>query len=170
MGIPTAQAYLYNAPSGVAGDITRVDESSVEPIMLGNDNATAFGIPLKYSSGKAVPFAGSEAATDFQGVLVREVPGINGDGGEALTSGKPLFTQVQGICVRGYISVICVAGTPVRGGIVYVQITANGGVAVGAFRADGVDSGNAVALTATQAEWASSGKDSNNNAELRIAR
>jgi hypothetical protein len=52
---------------------------------------------------------------------------------------------------------------------VFVQIIANGGVPVGAFRADD-DGSNAIELTATQAEWASDGKDADGNAELRIAR
>lgn len=170
--IPTAQAYTYQAPAGVPGDITRVDESSVEPAMLVAHSGTfaqAYGIPMKYVSGGIQQFSGSEAATDFCGVLVRQAPGIS-DSGDDLTGNIPNAVQVQGLIVRGYVNVLCVAGTPARGGVVYVQVTANGGVNVGDFRADGTDSGNAVALTLTQASWAADGKDADNNAELRIAR
>lgn len=166
-------SYTFQAPNGVAGDITRTDESNVEPAMLVANSGTfasAFGIPMKYVAGGIQQFTGSEAATAFAGVLVREAPGIGGSGSDTSFSDSPYTAQLQGLCVRGYISVVCVAGTPARGGVVYVQVTANNGVAVGAFRADGTDSGNAVALTATQAEWASDGVDATLNAELRIAR
>lgn len=172
MTLPVAQAYLYNAPSGVPGDITRVDESSVEPIMFAaGQTPSDFGLGLVYNgSGLAIIPTVANAATDFQGVLVREVPQIDGGNGNALTGTNPNTTVPNGICTRGYVSVVCAAGTPVRGGVVYLQLVANGGVNPGQFRADGTNSGNAVALTATQAEWASNGLDASNNAELRIAR
>ena len=166
-------AYLYQAPNGVPGDITRVDESNVEPAMLIAQTdvfAQAFGIPMKYVTGGIAQFTGSEAATAFAGVLVREVPGISGSLDQGLTDNVPYAKVPQGLCVRGYVSVVCAVGTPARGGVVYIQVTANGGIAVGAFRADGTDSGNAVALTATQAEWATDGVDADKNAELRIYR
>lgn len=166
-------SYLFEAPNGVPGDITRTDESNVEPAMLVANAgvfASAYGIPMKYVSGGIQQFSGSEAATVFAGVLVREVPGIGGSGSDSSFADAPYSSVPQGLCVRGYVSVVCVAGTPARGGVVYVQVTANNGVAVGAFRADGTDSGNAVALTATQAEWATDGVDASLNAELRIAR
>jgi len=167
-------SYLYQAPAGVPGDITRTDETNVEPAMLvatgGGVFAQAFGIPVKYVSGGIQQFnGGAEAATAFAGVLVRQAPGISGNALSGFSDTIPNPDQVQGLAVRGYVSVVCASGTPARGGTVYVQIIANGGVAVGAFRADS-DGGNAVALTATQAEWASDGKDADGNAELRIAR
>lgn len=169
-------AYLFQAPTGIPGDITRTDETNVEPAMLvavSSVFAQAFGIPMKYTTGGIQQFnGGAETKADFAGVLVREVPGISGNitSDTSLSAAVPNPDQPQGLAVRGYVSVLCVAGTPARGGVVYVQIAANGGVAVGAFRADGTDSGNAVALDAVQAEWANTGKDADNNAELRIAR
>lgn len=170
-------AYLFQAPSGIPGDITRTDETNVEPAMLiaaSTVFAQAFGIPMKYVAGGIQQFnGGAETKASFAGVLVREVPGIAGSNASdaALDGGTPNPDQPQGLAVRGYIAVICAgASAPARGGTVYVQITANGGVAVGSFRADGTDSGNAVALDAVQAEWANDGRDASNNAELRIAR
>lgn len=173
MSIPSSQAYLYQADNGVPGDITRTDESNIEPAMLIAHSGTfaqAFGIPMKYVAGGIQQFSGSEAATDFAGVLIREVPSISGNTNQGLTDNIPYPSQVQGFMVRGYVSVLCAVGTPTRGGVVYVQVTSNAGVLPGAFRADGTDSGNAVALTATQAEWATDGVDANKNAELRIYR
>lgn len=170
-----APAYLFQAPTGIPGDITRTDETNVEPIMLvavSTVFAQAFGIPLKYVSGGAQQFnGGAETKAAFAGVLVREVPSISGsNASDASFDGTvPNPDQPQGMAVRGYVSVKCASGTPARGGVVYIQIIANGGVAVGAFRADS-DGGNAVALDAVQAEWATDGKDADGNAELRIAR
>jgi hypothetical protein len=165
-------SYLFQAPNGVPGDVTRTDESNVEPAMLVAASGvfpSAFGIPMKYVSGGIQQFTGSEAATAFAGVLIREVPAIGGSGSDTSFGGSPYSPVPVGLCVRGYVSVVCAAGTPARGGTVYVQVTADS-VAVGAFRADGTDGGNAVALTAAQAEWASDGVDAFGNAELRIAR
>lgn len=168
-----APSYLYQAPAGVPGDVTRVDESNVEPAMLvavASVFVQAYGSPMKYNGGGISQFASGDVATVFAGVLVREVPSIAGNTLQGFDDTVPNPDQPQGFLVRGYVNVKCVAGTPVRGGTVYIQSVANGGVAVGAYRADGTDGGNAVALTATQATWASNGKDADNNAELRVAR
>ncbi len=164
-------AYLYQAPTGVAGDVTRVDETNVEPAMLvavSTVFAQAFGIPMKYVTGGISQFnGGAETAADFAGILVREVPSISGSTAQGLTDNVPNSETVQGLAVRGYVNVKCVAGTPVRGALVYVQIIANGGVAVGAFRASS-DTSNTIQLT--NVTWATDGKDADNNAEVRIAR
>ncbi len=173
------QAYLKQAPVGFAGDITRADESSVEPAMLnkvGGVFPDAFGLGVKYgTNGVQVP--AGDSATAFAGILVREVPSISGALADDNTQGpgSPLGTQVQGLLVRGYCTVVCAAGTPSRGGVVYWQVTTNNGVEAGSFRADGTDSANAVALTATQAEWATDGvgpdgQGNTNIAEIRVAR
>lgn len=165
-------AYLKQAPTGIPGDITRTDETNVEPAMLialSTVFADQFGIGMKYVTGGIQQPAG-DAATAFAGVLIREVPSIGGPGSDTSYNASPNSVQPQGLAVRGYVSVLCVAGTPVRGAAVYWQVTTNGSIKAGQFRADGTDSGNAVLLTAAQAEWASDGMDANNNAELRIAR
>lgn len=166
-------AYLYNAPAGVAGDITRVDETSVEParlIAVSAVYAQAYGIPMKYATGGISQIASGDAATVFAGILARTAPEISGNANQGFDNTIPNPETIQNFVVRGYVSVKCVVGTPARGGVVYMQSVANGGVAVGAFRADGTDSGNAVALTLAQASWSVDGKDSDNNAEIRVAR
>lgn len=168
-------AYLFKAPNGVPGDITRVDESNVEPAMLvaaSSVYAQRFGIPMKYVTGGIQQFnGGAETPASFAGVLVREVPAQAGTAAsdESFDAVVPNPETPKGLCVRGYISVKCVSGTPARGGAVFIQTVANGGVGVGDFRTDD-DGSNAIELTAAQATWASDGKDSDNNAELRIAR
>lgn len=169
-------AYLFNAPAGFAGGVTRPDESNIEPAMLIAASTvfpSVFGIPVKYVAGGIQQFnGGAETAPLFAGILIREVPGIGTTTSDADLNGggapNPLLPQ--GLLVRGYCSVVVAVGTPARGGVVYVQIIANGGVGVGSFRADGTDSGNAIALTAAQAEWASDGVDANLVGEVRVAR
>lgn len=166
-------AYIYSAPAGVAGDISRPDESNVEPAMLVAASgvfATAYGIPVKYVTGGIQQFSGSESATDFAGILIREVPGISGDAAnQGLDNDAPYAKVPQGLCVRGYVTVKCTQGTPARGGVVYVRVTASGMKNIGDLEATSDTSLN-VALSATQAEWATDGKDAFNNAEIRIAR
>ena len=164
-------AYLYSAPAGVPGDVTRVDESNVEPAKLvaaSSVYAQSFGIPMKYVSGGIQQFnGGAEVPGDFAGVLVREVPSISGNALSGFSDNIPNPNALQGLLVRGYIAVKCVSGTPARGGAVYVQTVANGGVAVGDFRTTD-DGSNAILLE--NVTWAVDGKDANNNTELRVAR
>lgn len=165
-------SYLYTAPSGVPGDITRVDETNVEParlIAISSTYAQAFGIPMKYATGGISQIAAADAASVFAGVLVREVPSISGNTLQGFDDTVPNPNQVNGLAVRGYVSVKCKVGTPARGGIVYMRVEADIGKLVGDFEANS-DTTKSVALTAAQATWASDGKDSDNNAELRIAR
>lgn len=165
-------AYLYQAPAGIPGDITRVDESNVEPavlVALSGVFAQRFGEAMRYVAGGIQQFTTSLTAADFAGVLVREVPAISGSTSQGLTDNVPNSEAVQGLLVRGYISVKCTAGTPARGGIVYVRIVSATDRPIGAFEAAS-DSGNSVALSSTQATWSCDGKDADGNAELRVAR
>lgn len=164
-------AYLYNAPSGVEGDITRPDESNVEPAMLvaaSSVFAQKFGIPMVYVAGGISQYISSNTAAQFAGVLIREVPAISGSVTAGFTDNIPNSEAPQGLCVRGYVSVKCVLGTPARGGIVYIRVTASTGHVIGDF--DATTDADNVALSLTQASWACDGKDSDNNAEIRIAR
>lgn len=165
-------AYLTQAPVGIPGDVTRTDETNVEQLKFTEANCPAvFGFPYVFAAGVPAKFGASNVAADFAGVLVREVPGIAGTAAsdETFNGSVPYYKQVLGGAVRGYVSVKCASGTPARNGIVYIQVVASGGVAVGEFRADS-DGANSVALSNTQASWESNGKDSDSNAELRIAR
>ncbi|MDH4163318.1 MAG: hypothetical protein OEW15_11615 [Nitrospirota bacterium] len=170
--IPSPQAYTYQAPAGVPGDITRVDESNVEPAMLvavADVFAQSFGIGMVYNGAGISQVGFGTTAAQFAGVLVRQAPGISSNS-DALTGNIPNPVQVQGLCVRGYVNVLCVYGTPARGGVVYLRVNSSvNNTQVGTFDATS-DSTDNVALSLTQASWASSGKDANNNAELRIAR
>lgn len=167
-------AYLFQAPNGIPGDITRTDESNVEPAMLvalASVFAQSFGVAMRYVSGGIQQWTTGLTKADFAGVLVREVPSISGsNASDASFDGTVPNSDVpNGLLVRGYVTVKCTAGTPARGGVVYVRIVSATGRPIGAFEADS-DSSNSVALDAVQAEWASDGVDADGNAELRVAR
>jgi hypothetical protein len=165
-------AYLYQAPNGVIGDITRVDESNVEPaqlVALSSVYAQVFGAAMRYVTGGIQQWTTGLTKADFAGVLVREVPSISGNSNSGLNDTVPNPDAVQGLLVRGYVNVKCTAGTPARGGTVYVRIVSATDRPIGAFEASS-DSSNSVALDAAQATWASDGVDADGNAELRIAR
>ncbi len=166
-------AYTYQAPAGVPGDITRPDLSAVEPAMLVAATgvyAQKFGIPMKYVSGGIQQYnGGAETEASFAGLLIREVPSISGNNNQGFTDTVPNPDQLQGLLTRGYASVFCARGTPVRGTAVFIQIVANGGVAVGEICATD-DSTNAIEQTSPRVEWASDGKDGDGNAEIRIVR
>jgi hypothetical protein len=156
-------AYLYNAPALTKGSVSRVEDSIIEPIQLGTPTATAFGIPVKISSGKAIPFAGAEVAGDLYGILVREVPRISSE----TNADAPTAGQITGVAVSGYVGVVCSDGTPARGGAVYIRVVAAGPKLVGDFEAV-ADGANSVLIP--NLVWASEGRDTANGnlAEIRI--
>lgn len=165
-------SYLYQAPSGVPGDVTRVDESNVEPAFLITPFPSNFGVAMKYVAGGVTPMVAADAASVFAGVLARAVPGISqSNASEAVNTFQPNQLEVNGLCTRGYMNVVVNAGTPVRGANVYIVQTASSGHPAGAFETTS-NSGNNVALTGTivgNVTWASDGVDSFGNAEIRIA-
>jgi hypothetical protein len=181
--IPTPQAFLYQAPTGVPGDIVSSGETNVEPAMLVASGSPsvfpqAFGIPVQYAEGPGgsagitgtgvTQWQASVAASAFAGVLVREAPGISGNFAQDLNDTTPNPNVPQGLAVRGYVSVLCPLGTPVRGGVVYICNATGGPGNIGDFQA--VSNSYNVALSSTQAEWAIDGTDANFNTTIRIAR
>lgn len=154
---------MYRTFSGVAGNITRQLECTVENGFLNSAKpCLKFGVPVKLVSGKFEPIEASGTAADFKGILVRTAPGISG----SLTDpDAPNVAVPQGIMRRGYAAVVCTIGTPVRGGIVYMRVVAGSGKNIGDFEAT-ADGANNVALTGV--EWAVSNKDANNIAEIFI--
>lgn len=158
---------LYRASSGVAGDVTRPDNTVVESGLLNASAApTAFGAPVKLVSGKFEKIASGDAATVFAGILSRIAPSIAGDLVQTFAGGTPNADAVQGIVVKGYVNVVCTQGTPARGGQVYMRITADTGKLVGDLET-AADAGKCVALSGVT--WAVDGKDASNVTEIRIA-
>jgi hypothetical protein len=160
-------SFLYRAPSGVAGDVTRPDNTIVEPGLLNAAQApTAFGAPVKVVNGKFEKIAASDTAAVFYGILSRIAPSIAGDTAQTFADGTPNVESVQGIVRKGYVNVLCKQGTPARGGQVFMRVVAATGKAVGDLEAT-ADGANSVALSGVT--WAVDGKDASNVTEIRIA-
>lgn len=158
-------AYLKNAPAGVVGDVTRLQNSIVEPVMQGSQ-FSGYGLPFKFNgSGKAVPIEAGDTAASFKGILVRMVPSIGGNSAQGLNDTIPNLESVQGRLVEGYANVQCKVGTPVKGGTVYMRVVAAAPKAIGDFEATS-DSTNSVALVGV--EWAVNGKDADNITEIYV--
>ena len=158
-------AILYNAPAGVPGDVTRLDETLVVPELLG-EAFTAFGVPYKYNgSGKAINIAAMDTAAAFKGIISRSVPSQSGNLTQGYNDAIPNVEATAGGVRRGYVNVLCKVGTPVKGGIVYMRVVADSPKAIGDLEATS-DSTNSVALSGV--EWGVNGKDASNITELYI--
>lgn len=164
-------SYLYSAPAGVIGDVSRPDESNVEPAFLITPFPANYGVAMINAVGGITPYAGG-AASGVAGLLVRAAPGISqSSANEAVNAFQPNQSEVQGMMVRGYATVFVNAGVPVRGQPVYIVQTASGGHVIGQFETT-ANAGNNIALSGTivgNFTWASDGVDAFGNAEIRIA-
>lgn len=145
-------AILYRAPAGVAGDVTRPDDTVVEPAFIADGETLQYGDPVKMENGKIVKAEGTDG---FYGVLSRVVPSESGDLGQTYADGTPNPAQVQGVVVEGYVLVKVASGDPQRGKC--PQIGATG------FYGNATDDIQNI-------HWASEGKDENGLAELRIGK
>lgn len=163
-------SYLKQAPVGFEGSVSRPDYTQVEPAMLvavSSVYAPKYGLPMVLVNGGMSQWGAGNVAADFAGVLVRSVPQIGGLAADdtALDGATPWPSQVQNLLKKGYCTVKCGAGTPARGGPVYVAVDTNGGATIGDFQATANGAHN-VALTGVV--WAADGKDANNIAEIRV--
>ena len=170
-------SYLYQSPSGVPGDVTRADDSNVEPVTLVSPFPANYGLPMKYAAGSGgapegvTPMVAADTAAVFCGVLTRQAPAISGsNSNESFFTDQPNPVQIQGLCIRGYVSVLVNAGSPVRGAVVGVVQTASAGHPAGSFEV--ATTGNNIPLTGTlvgNVTWAADGVDTNGFGEVRIA-
>lgn len=165
-------AYLFHAPTGIPGDVTRPDVSNVEPITLVSPFPANYGLPMQYASGSqgtgCTSIITAAGASGFAGVLTRSYPAISQSStNEAVFTQQPNQSEVQGLCVRGYVSVVCQVGTPVRGTPVYVCTTTQTGHVVGAFEASS-NAYNTILTGEALVTWAADGVDAYGNAEIRI--
>jgi hypothetical protein len=130
-------AYTYRMPSGIPGDLSRQTPRTIENSIL-NSSLTfpSYGVPGKLASGKFVPIAGGEVASDIRGFLLRPFPTQGVNASDALGTAVPATSGIANILRRGYCFVKNNAGTPASRGQVYVRTAnASGGKPIGGIEA-----------------------------------
>ena len=167
----TPTAILYVANSGIPGDLDATQMTAVESwILNASTPPTAFGSPVKRVTNSGVTtisiIQSGDTAADFYGILSRSAPTVAG-GNTIINNGQPNPGTVSGVVIGGpgYVLVACTIGTPVRGGAVYMRVTASGPALVGDLEATS-DSPDNVLLT--NVVWALDNKDSNNTTAVRV--
>jgi hypothetical protein len=157
-----SNAYLYRMPSGIPGDVSRKLDSTIDTQFFSSSLPFAsYGIPVKLSSGNVVPFAAADVAASLFGFLVRPYPTQGAK--EPIGTAVPPTYGAANVLRRGWMTVQCNAGTPAKGGIVYVRIdTPSGAKVVGGIEAAS-DTTHNVALTGVT--FTNAG-DANGNVEI----
>lgn len=142
-------SYMFRLKTGVPGSISRPGApTDVEPNVLNAGlNFPGYGLPGKLSSGAFVPITGS--ADVVYGFLERPYP-ISNNVNDPLGTSTPQTTGVVGVMRKGYMMVKNNAGTPARGGTVYVRYAnAAGGTPIGGIEATFI-SGTNIAVAGAQ--------------------
>lgn len=161
-----AKSILFRMASGIPGDISRMQSSIVESVII-NDSLpfTVYGVPGKKVSGKFVPFAGGETAADLFGFFVRPFP-TQGADAAALVPSTAKY-GADNAMRSGYMTVKNNSGVPADGGKVYVRLAnASAGKPIGGVEAAdehtnvgtaGANTGNGTIGSITAAETAKTG-------------
>lgn len=156
---------LYRMPFGVPGDVTRRDQAAIESHIFGATPFTAYGLPVKLSSGKVIPMGAGDATQVPFGFLVRPFPTQGANASDPLGTSVPPTSGEADVLRRGYIMVKCNVGTPALNGTVYMRITANGGnTIIGGIEAT-ADGANTITLTNVVFNGPA---DSSGNVELAV--
>lgn len=159
-------AFTYRMPAGIPGAINRSATATVESAVLDTTNyPTAYGLAGTIdatSHNFRHATTGDTASTNFS-LYVRPYPtGPNVN--DPLGTSTPPTSGVANTLKRGYMTVNVAYGTPVKGGTVYVRITANGGrTTLGAIEAQS-DTTYSVALPSNS--YFTGPADSNGNVEV----
>ena len=125
-------AYVTRMPAGFLGQVTRQDNSLLEPGIIDTSYPpTKYGTFVKMTSGKVRTIASGDAATDVRGIIVRPFPVQEYSSNEALDAATPDIYRPCDILKRGYVMVKFAGTTAAKGGQVNVCISASGGGTVG---------------------------------------
>ena len=115
-------------PAGVPGSLSRPYEAATE-VQVMDDAApvTAFGFPVKITGNRIAAIAAGDTADDVYGFLVRIFPASTGSIDQDFGPGVPVAKGLHTVMVRGYMNVICAAGTAAKGQPVYIRVAAGSG-------------------------------------------
>ena len=164
------------AASFYAGDLTRTNQpyTTVSGFASSTQAPTAFGVPLSIdTNGNYQTIQSTDTSATVFGFLVRVFPTQGLAGGTTLANlnaglgaGSPDNSQPLSVLQNGYIAVKVSGSTaPKKGGAVYIQTTADTGLALGAVSA-ALDSGTPNKNFALTGAFFTGGWDANNVAEI----
>lgn len=159
-----SNAYLTRMPAGIPGDVSRKELAKIQPEVMDTDYPVLlYGVPVKLTSGKVRPFTTGDDATPVLGLSVRPYP-FQAETSQALGAGTPNTTQPLDILRSGFMTVKNNAGTPAKGGTVYVRVISSGSAAqpLGGIEA-AADGGDCVAITGAAFEGTA---DADGNVEI----
>lgn len=162
-------AFVTRMPAGVEGALSRPDEATVETQVYdaAGLTPTGFGLAVVLSGGKMAAPTAATTGAEVYGFNCRVWPSISGTLGQDFADGAPNPKESAPILVRGYMSVRCGAGTPAKGGQVYVRVqNPLDGRPVGGVEA-AADGANTVAVPSC---IFMGGMDANNLTEIRLWR
>lgn len=126
-------AYELRMPAGIAGEVTRLGASHLEPAVVG-DTAIPHGSPVKLSDAALIAIEAGDAASLLYGFLARSFP-TQGDP-TTYVDGSASPGAVVDVLRRGYMSVPLASGTAAKNGQVYVRVQTDGEKALGDIEAD----------------------------------
>lgn len=160
-----SNAFIYNMPAGIAGDVTRKEHSKIEShVMDTSYPVTKYGVPVKMVSGKIRPMAAADTGQPY-GFSVRPYPTL-ADASEALGTATPSTTQPIDVLVSGYIIVDNKEGTPSKGGSVYYRSQSDDTTEIGQVEAE-ADTSPETNVAITGAVFMGSA-DSDGNVEIKF--
>ena len=118
-------AYTTRMPAGIAGNISRSDSVTVEPVQINSAKPPlAYGVFGKFVSNRAEPLEAADAAAVVVGMFTRPYPFQSTDNN--FGGGVPPTSGILDFLRRGYVSVILKSGTATKGAPVFVVTTAGG--------------------------------------------
>lgn len=150
-----SNTFLYRMPAGIAGDIQRREEATVEPGLFdASYPCLAYGIFVKLVSGKYRPLVSTGNVNLVVGMLARPYPIQEPQGSSAASelngAGVPNATMAADVLKRGYIAVKVTTGgataptSIAKGDQVYVRTTDGSGKATGDIEAGSITGNSAV--------------------------
>lgn len=122
----SATVFITRMPAGIPGDVVNKETAKIEPnIMDSTTPVTLYGVPVKMESEKIKPIEAADTASEVYGFSVRPFP-IQPTANAALSVAVPPTNMPLDVLRSGYLSVKNNAGTPAKGGAVYVRVVSSG--------------------------------------------
>lgn len=152
-------AFPFRMGAGFAGDVNRTHPCSILPNLINTVTPpTAYGQAVVNDGANAVrPLAAADnGLTTIWGVTVRPFPIQQAAGGAAAAFGSiaPPVSGVIDVLLSGIIMVKLNAGSPVKGGAVFVWCAATNGVHIqGGFEMVAGGGNNTAALDVTRYQY-----------------